>query len=262
VKTVWLVAGSEQKEMQVNTAAITPYNKAFYDRVSDRSLTSARTVVPLLLEMLPIKSVVDFGCGRGAWLKACLENGVETVLGLDGDYVDRDKLLIEPAKFRAVDLHQPIRLGQRFDMAVCLEVAEHLPARSARALVESLASVAPVVLFSAALPGQVGTSHINGQWPIYWEKLFAERGMRKYDVLRPMIWSDSSIEWWYRQNIYIYATSSHASLDSLEHFEPEFTLISNALMMETTLYWSPRASRLALRVRRICDWFSRAGRVR
>jgi SAM-dependent methyltransferase len=246
----------------MSSQSMTRYDEKFFDDLVDGALRSARAVVPAVLGLLPATSVVDFGCGTAAWLKAFLENDVESVLGLDGDYVDQDKLLIDRELFRAVDLRRPIRLERRFDLALCLEVAEHLPMTSARSLVESLAAAAPVVLFSAALPGQAGTSHINEQWPLYWESVFAERGMRKYDVLRPMIWSDSSVEWWYRQNIYIYANCSLDHLDSLQHFEPEFSLVSNDMMMKTTLYWSPRALKSALRLQRICDWFSRSRKTR
>jgi len=237
--------------------SITPYNETFFDGHIDRSLRSARAVIPVVLGLIPAKSVVDFGCGRGAWLKACLENGVETVFGLDGDYVNRDKLLIDRDQFRTADLRGPIRLDRRFDLALCLEVAEHLPARSARALVESLAAAAPIVLFSAALPGQGGTSHINLQWPPYWKRLFADQGMRKYDVVRPLIWSDRSVDDYYRQNIYIYSIESVNSLDSLEHFEPEFYLVSDYAMAYATFGWSSRGLKYLALLRRIHSCLSR-----
>ncbi len=218
----------------------TPYDEKFYGHILDGALRSARAVVPMVLELIPAKSVVDFGCGQGAWLKAFLEGGVETALGLDGDYIDRDKLLIDRGQFRAADLQRSLRLDRRFDLALCLEVAEHLPARSAPVLVESLAAAAPVVLFSAALPKQEGTSHINEQWPAYWEGLFSRHGMRKDDVIRPLIWHDRSIEWWYRQNIYVYSTEERSSLNSLAHFEPEMSLVSREVMTAVTFPWRAR----------------------
>ncbi len=206
-----------------------------------------------MLNLLPASSAVDFGCGRGTWLKACLENGVETILGLDGDYVDRDRLLIDREQFRAVDLCQPIRLERRFDLALCLEVGEHLPARSARALVESLATAATVVLFSAAIPGQGGTSHVNEQWPYYWERLFNEQGMHKYDVVRPLIWADRSIEWWYRQNIYMYSENALRGIDSLEQFEPYFCLVSSDVMETLATMEKSRSWKYVGAFRRLCS---------
>ena len=123
-----------------------------------------------------------------------------------------------------------MHLDQRFDLALCLEVAEHLPASSAPVLIESLVSAAPVVLFSAAVPEQGGVHHINEQWPSYWEKLFAERGLRKFDVIRPLIWNNCSIQPWYRQNLYLFTSRSNERLDSMKSFEPEFTILSSVVM--------------------------------
>ncbi len=251
----------------MQSVTITPYDKAFFDNQVDESLCAARAVIPVVLRLLPATSAVDFGCGRGTWLKICLENGVETVLGLDGDYVQRDKLLIGPEQFRSVDLELPVRLDRQFDLALCLEVAEHLPARSAPALVESLAAAAPVILFSAALPEQGGVSHVNEQWPKYWEDLFAAQGMRKYDVVRPLIWRDRSVGWWYRQNIYIYAAKSCSVLDSLEQFDPEFDLISNTVVNHLSLLWSSRAFKYVTALRKVrravspARWGRRMARV-
>ena len=125
--------------------------------VSENSLASAAVVVPLVLECVTASSVIDFGCKHGEWLSVFQRHGVDAVLGLD--WHDRTNLLlIEEGTFRQVDLRQPVTVNERFDLAVCLEVAEHLPAVAAEALVATLTDVAPVVLFSAAVPLQGGTS--------------------------------------------------------------------------------------------------------
>lgn len=182
------------------------YDDAFFDSLVEGALRSARAVVPLVLELAPIASVVNLGCGLGAWLAAFAELGVTDALGIDGDYVDPSKLLIDRSKFRPADLHRPIDVGRRFDLALCLEVGEHLPRRSSRSLVESLVAAAPLVLFSAAIPGQRGTSHINEQWPDYWKRRFNELGYQRLDVLRPKLWQTPDVAWWYQQNLYLYAS--------------------------------------------------------
>jgi SAM-dependent methyltransferase len=181
------------------------YDQKFFDTYTAGSLRSARVIVPLVRELAPVGSVVDFGCGRGAWLLAFKEDGVDDVLGLDGPYVDRSQLLIGADEFRGADLGRPVDLGRGFDLAVCLEVAEHLPARSSRALVRSLTAAAPLVLFSAAIPGQGGTCHVNEQWPEYWDRRFGPEGYRRIDVIRPQVCQDRRVDWWYRQNAFLYA---------------------------------------------------------
>jgi hypothetical protein len=144
------------------------------------------------------------GCGLGAWLKVFKEHGVEKVRGLDGDYIDRSTLLIDSHCFTAVDLSAPIELDERYDLAICLEVAEHLPEATAPGLIRTLTTVAPLVLFSAAIPGQSGRGHINERWPSYWKTLFAENGFQRLDPIRRHIWKDNRVQSWYRQNIFVY----------------------------------------------------------
>jgi SAM-dependent methyltransferase len=195
----------------------TVYDSAFFSKVAEISLPSARAVVPLVVELLHPTSVVDVGCGPGAWLQAFVENGVGTICGIDGNYVDRSKLLIDPACFHPANLAEEFTFDRFFDLAVCLEVAEHIPDARSRYLVKSLTKVAPSVLFSAALPGQDGPYHINEQWPAYWRARFAECGFAMFDPFRPSLRNDRRIAWWYRQNIVLFANdaarTSHPSLE-------------------------------------------------
>lgn len=185
----------------------TPYTSAYYDREEADVLASARIIAPLVMRLCSPQSVVDFGCGRGAWLRVFQECEVETVLGLDGPHVDPGHLLIAPEVFRAVDLSRPITTPDRYDLALCLEVGEHLPKRACRSLVSSITSAAPVVLFSAAIPGQGGTHHVNEQWSAFWDALFADHDFQKMDPIRREIWFDKRVKWYYRQNIVMYAAT-------------------------------------------------------
>ena len=183
------------------------YDKNFFANQQDGAYRSAEIVVPLLLEILgPLGSVIDVGCGTGAWLSVFQRHGVAQVFGVDGDYVDRQMLYVPRDCFGARDLFQPIDDSGPYDLACTLEVAEHLPAERAESFVDDLARLSSVVCFSAAIPGQGGTHHINERWPDYWAKLFAARGFYPVDLIRPRIWRDNRIEWWYCQNILLFAT--------------------------------------------------------
>jgi hypothetical protein len=123
---------------------------------------------------------------------------------MDGDYVERSALLIGQDRFRAVDLRTPPALSRSFDLAVCLEVAEHLPAEHASALVRYLGAAAPAILFSAAIPGQGGRDHVNEQWQDYWRAKFAEIGYAAVDAVRPHVWGCPDVAVWYQQNVILY----------------------------------------------------------
>jgi SAM-dependent methyltransferase len=172
------------------------------------SMESARVTVPLVLEEIEARSVVDVGCGLGAWLAVFREHGVENLLGYDGPWVDRSRLLVTPGEFRAADFHEPLTVDRWFDLAVCLEVAHLLEPKHAERFVESLVSLSDVVLFSAAIPGQGGLHHVNEQWPSYWAELFRSRGYVATDPFRAALWEHPDVKWWFAQNIVCYVTPS------------------------------------------------------
>lgn len=171
------------------------YDPGFYDTITDGSVDSARVVVPLVLDLLDPSTVVDVGAGRGAWSSVFAEHGCK-VTAVDGDYVTDPLLPVIPR-----DLSEPLDLDGTWDLAVSLEVAEHLPESRAEGFVADLCSLSDAVLFSAAIPGQGGVGHVNEQPPAYWAELFERQGYAVTGALRWRIWGDARVENWYRQNL-------------------------------------------------------------
>jgi hypothetical protein len=217
------------------------YNQQFYDKQSSQSFHSAMTVIKELQSIIPyeLDSIIDFGCGVAPWLAAAKELGIKSVCGTDGDYVPLDRLLIPEEYFFPNDLSAPenIKLPLlRFDLAMSLEVAEHLPATSANPFVKKLCSSADIVLFSAAIPYQGGHGHVNENWPEYWAEIFAEFDFVPFDIIRPAIWHNDKVCWWYKQNILLFIKKSKAEailpgyspapLEKLSVVHPEQYLVS------------------------------------
>jgi SAM-dependent methyltransferase len=184
------------------------YDPAFFKRIVDGSIASARRVVPLVIDLVHPATVVDVGCGTGAWLSVFESLGCD-VTGVDGSYVDRNTLVIPQSKFVSHDLTTPLKLDRQFDLVCSLEVAEHLPESRAESFVKDLCSLGPVVLFSAAIPGQGGLHHINEQWQDYWADFFANNGYAVFDPIRGQIWMDQTVQMHYRQNILLFVRQSH-----------------------------------------------------
>lgn len=162
-----------------------------------------KEVVPILIDLLKPNSVVDVGCGLGTWLSVFEDFGVKDIVGIDGEYVDRSLLYINEDKFISHDLTKLLKLDRKFDLVVCLEVAEHISEVAADTFVEGLVSLGDFILFSAAIPNQGGQNHLNEQWPTYWQGKFKHHNFDLYDCIRADIWLNENIEWWYKQNIFL-----------------------------------------------------------
>jgi SAM-dependent methyltransferase len=181
---------------------MTVYDDSFYDTIRDGAQRSAMLTVPIVTDAIGYvpERVIDIGCGEGHWANAFAAQGSE-VIGIDGEYT-ADKTVLGD-RFIPHDISTPLpeHLAGRFDLAVCLEVAEHLYADRAPSFVRDLCGLAPVILFSAAIPGQGGTHHVNERWPQFWVDLFNSEGYDVSGALRWLIWNDIRIENWYQQNL-------------------------------------------------------------
>lgn len=177
---------------------------------------SASAVVPILVDLFKPKSVVDIGCGLGDWLSVFQKNGITDILGIDGKWVDKQKLYIEQDYFLEKNLTESLNLNRKFDLAMSLEVAEHLPENAANTLIESLVNLSDSIIFSAAIPKQGGQNHINEQWLTYWIEKFEAKGFYCHDIIRPKIWNNPNVEYWYAQNmLYFTADKNFTSNTSL-----------------------------------------------
>ncbi len=190
-------------ERQSVAGSPTAYGGNWFESRMAGALASPQRVVPLLIELAGPRSVLDVGCGPGTWLEEFIGQGVDDVVGIEGDWLDTSVARVPADKLVLHDVTTPLDLGRSFDLAVSLEVGEHIPEAAATELVQTLTRHADVVVFSAAAPLQGGTHHVNERWPGYWTDLFAARGFVSIDVLRPRIWLDEQIAWYYRQNMFL-----------------------------------------------------------
>jgi SAM-dependent methyltransferase len=188
-----------------------PDDAGFYSAQKSGSLRCAELIVPWLVSVFRPRRVVDVGCGVGTWASVFIREGVQDTFGIDGDYVDRNQLLIPAEHFITMNLSHvdacSIELRE-FDFAMSVEVAEHLPPTQAKTFVKFLTALAPVVLFGAAIPGQGGVNHINEQWQSYWKELFEVEKYVAHDIVRPRLWV-KPVPWWYKQNSIIFIRDDH-----------------------------------------------------
>ena len=202
---------------------MTKYDQNFYDKIVKESYSSAQVILKKLFNLYKPNTVIDVGAGSGSWSVSALELGATKVIALDGS--EHSGHLGEQAGIttHVVDFesHGALSSFETGDLLVCLEVAEHLSKNRAASFVSELCNQAPVVLFSAAIPYQGGTGHVNENWPEYWHQLFSKYGFRCFDNLRESVWGDPEVAWWYQQNtmLFVNPEKSPEICEHLKEFE-------------------------------------------
>ncbi len=192
------------------------YNEDFYKGMSFESLQSARIYLAYLWKYIQADSVLDVGCGRGAWLKACHELGSKDLYGYDGDWNSQSMMIDKSIKFSSINLNKPFSPEKKVDLLMTLEVAEHLEPSSSEQFIKCLTGAADAIVFSAAFTGQGGTNHINEQYHSYWADLFLKNGYVPFDIFRPEFWNDERVGFWYRQNAFLYLKIGSGAYEKLK----------------------------------------------
>jgi cyclopropane fatty-acyl-phospholipid synthase-like methyltransferase len=162
---------------------------------------AAERVLRLVYDKIKVGSVLDVGCGRGLWLAVAAELGATETIGIEGPWIEAQATYIGLDHIVTRDLELGFDLNRSFDLVMSIEVGEHLSAAAAETFVTSLVRHGDFILFSAAIPFQPGTGHINCQFPDYWASLFAKQRYYPVDFIRRVIWNDRSMHMWIRQNV-------------------------------------------------------------
>jgi SAM-dependent methyltransferase len=190
-------------------------------------LSDPEIIVPVIMDLCKPESVIDVGCGLGTFLKVFAKYGVIDYLGIDGPWVNKSLLKknISLDHFIESDLENEIEISRKFDLAVCLEVVEHLAENASDNIVKNLTQLSDCILFSASIPGQMGQNHLNEQWPEYWQQKFAIYNYEMLDVLRPIFWNNKNLARWYKQNMFLVIKNGKSeSLKALKHFSDNLIL--------------------------------------
>lgn len=192
------------------------YSTEFFTNRREKTLASAKPIVEHVWGAIKPKTVLDVGCATGIWLAQAQKKGAQTIRGIDGPWVPLEELEVEAEFFLEHDMSRtnPVDVDC-YDLAFCIEVAEHLPPEAADRFIDFLTSHAEVILFSAAIPGQGGTGHVNEQLQSYWHRKFSDRKFECFDIVRPKFWNDPAINVIYKQNMLVYVRNESAFYNTL-----------------------------------------------
>ena len=223
------------------------YSKNFYKMNMRTNTISAERIISFVLSIYQPSSVIDVGASGGIFLLELMKRDIKDVLGIDGPWISDKDIVIPKENYIRIDLTKPFSFERKFDLVICLEVLEHLSWETGELLLRELTSLSDVILFSAAVPGQGGTHHVNEQWPSFWTKEFRKYGFTHID-LRPYIWNDKEILPWYKQNMMMYIKREQCDyfltklnklerLDPLSYIHPDMTYVS-LLGLDNDLFFS------------------------
>ena len=112
------------------------YNLEFYVDMEVTSVSSAIEIVPMLVNQYNPTSVVDIGCGTGAFAYEFFKLGIDDVIGYEGTWMRDKDTLLQKDKYVYSDLTKKIDVTRNFDLCLCLEVAEHLDFFAAQTLLD------------------------------------------------------------------------------------------------------------------------------
>lgn len=153
------------------------YDRAFFEEWGsgqERYVRSAEIITDVLFQAFKPKKLVDIGCGCGVYSQFFKEKGVD-VLPIDGVHPPEDYSF--PVTIHKQDITVPFEnIWGKFDMALCLEVAEHIPENFIDPFLSNITRFSDLLILSAAPPNQGGHHHVNEQPKRYWVKHLAERG--------------------------------------------------------------------------------------
>jgi 2-polyprenyl-3-methyl-5-hydroxy-6-metoxy-1,4-benzoquinol methylase len=214
------------------------YSQNFYDSVSNRAVQSAQIAARVIAGTFQPTSIVDIGSGQGVWLNTIAQTfpSVKRAVALDlqsHQSVFFDDLHKSSVEFQFVEVNFEVSRNlpeENFDIAICLEVLEHLSTEAATEVAKEMGEKCSVVIFSAALLGQGGTGHINERKFSYWMNLMREQGFVALDVFRPALQKSTDVPGYYKQNMMLFWHPENSIRNDLK-INLELLLIRNPLQL-------------------------------
>lgn len=172
---------------------IEPYTVEYYQAINEDEKEQAFSLTKAIAELYHPKSVVDLGCGTGLYLFPFGSSDVE-LLGVDISEAafDNRTRCMDRKYLKTMDIAEPsFSLPHKFDVALCLEVLEHIGNEKTKVLMENITKASDILIVSAAQPGQAGLNHVTLEPPEYWNKLFMEKGFKRdyhdeYQLILPV----------------------------------------------------------------------------
>jgi hypothetical protein len=190
------------------------YDQKFYNSVGVRGEKVAEITLKLINRIAPIHSITDLGTGAGTWILQCATSFPSANLhaydlescGFNSNPKKTNRITFTPVDFENLKSGSLVST----DLSICLEVFEHLSPSACVLLLDEMCKNSKYILFSAAVPGQGGTNHINERPHEYWISMFLDHGYYCFDLVRPHI-QLAQLPSYYRNNIFFFVKKENAA---------------------------------------------------
>jgi len=182
------------------------YDEKYYTkRNTKRWLEDGRSFSKVIDDKYNPGSVVDLGCGTGVHLKY-FEDKNREIKGIDGSQKAKENAVISQKNFEVYDLRNTYEFDEKYDVAFCIEVLEHLEEEHADTILGTLANASDTLVVTAASPNQPGKHHVNLKPKTYWIEKFNVRGYKyRQDKTREIIDDlDLKITKWILKNLMVF----------------------------------------------------------
>lgn len=180
-------------------------NKYYEKRKRDPWRSESNHIGEILYQRYKPESVIDFGCAIGTHLEPFYIKGV-SIKGIEGNKYAIENSVVPSRYLVQHDLREPFVSSGYYDLALSIEVAEHIPEEFADVYVDTVCDAAERIVMTAAPPGQGGTHHVNEQTQEYWIQKFENRGFRfeqnETEEVASLFDVDNSI--WVKNNLLIF----------------------------------------------------------
>ncbi len=199
------------------------YNKDFFLSNQKEGLKIAEWFISLLQDIFEFQSLIDLGCATGHYLFYALKEGVSDVLGVEGSPAAFSNLLVDKKYIIQHDLRKPLNLNRKYDIALSIEVAEHIDKKYSDVYLKSMCDCSDLIIFTAATPNQGGKCHVNEQPHKWWIEKFKKHSFRfdkkMTDLLRRKIKENAEagkfIVFWLEPNIMVFCRESKRAYNEI-----------------------------------------------
>jgi hypothetical protein len=168
------------------------YTKEYFEKIQQEEALQAFRLERILYDLYKPRSVIDWGCANGLYLEPFMTDDGCEVLGIENASVaiemrHPDIRIIKADMTQSISLTpvnmQPVGVdlsapANKFDMALCIEVLEHIEEKYASVAVGNICRSSDRLVVSIAREWQTGPGHLNLKPIEYWIQKFGWNGFR------------------------------------------------------------------------------------